>query len=81
MSGMFAFVFGACLFCRQPFGFNPHKVPSIRVNAEGQPDETGKREPICARCVDGVNATRAAAGLELWVVPPDAYEAIPEGEL
>ena len=62
-----------CIGCKQPFSYNPHKVPSIRIN--------GVREPVCRICVDRVNPARIANGLEPIVVQPGAYEAMPEEEL
>ncbi len=70
---MYALMFGKCANCGQPFGFNPHKVPSIRVE--------GKREPVCKPCIDQANPQRVAAGLPPFVIQPDAYEPIPEEEL
>lgn len=66
----YAMAFGACINCKQPFGFNPHKVPSVRVN--------GLREPICRACVEQANPKRIANGLEPIVIEPDAYEAVEE---
>jgi hypothetical protein len=56
------------------FTFNPARVPSFRINAQGQPDPAGTREPICADCVDRFNRRRAAAGLDPIVPLPGAYE-------
>lgn len=64
---------GRCLLCRQPFGFNPHKVPSYRVN--------GEREPICPTCMADLNQKRQMAGLDPFPIAPDAYAALPEDEL
>ena len=63
----------ACYGCKQPFSYNPMKVPSIPIN--------GTREPICQGCVDRVNPTRIANGLEPIVPLPGAYEACEEGEM
>jgi len=73
MTGGYVFAFGPCLGCKQPFGFNPHRVPSIVVD--------GEREPICRECVARVNPQRRANGLPEIVPYPDAYEPLPEGEL
>jgi hypothetical protein len=62
-----------CLWCRRPFGFNPMKVPSIKIN------ET--KEPICEGCFDMLNQMRKEKGLPLWERLPDAYDACEEDEL
>jgi hypothetical protein len=64
---------GTCVSCRQPFSFNPHKVPSVVVN--------GYREPICKACVDKANPQRVANGLAPINVLPDAYEPLEESLL
>ena len=69
----YALVFSACFGCGQPFGFNPNRVPSIRVE--------GKREPICINCVERANPLREANGLPKIIPHPDAYEPIEESEL
>ena len=40
----YAIVMGFCVACKASVQFNPHKVPSIRVN--------GTREPLCRRCAE-----------------------------
>lgn len=65
--------FGPCICCARPFGFNPSKVPSIRIN--------GVREPICKGCVDQANPLRAAHGLPPIEVHPDAYEPQSEEDM
>jgi hypothetical protein len=74
MSG-FVICYGTCLNCRTPFSFNPHKVPSMRRTPESP------REPLCQSCVDAFNAHRKQIGMEQFVIPLDAYAAIPEEEL
>lgn len=70
---MYAQAYGACIGCRRPFAFNPVRVPSVSIN--------GTKEPICAACVERVNPTRIANGLEPIVPLPDAYDACHESEL
>jgi hypothetical protein len=55
------------------FSFNPHAVPSVRIN--------GKREPICRECIDTANVGRAMRGEAKIEVAPNAYESIDEEEL
>jgi len=69
----FALAHGLCIGCRQPFSFNPMRVPSIRVN--------GSREPVCLPCIEEANPRRIANGLEPIVPLPDAYEPCDESEL
>ena len=44
----------ACVGCKRPFSYNPHRVPSVTVN--------GTREPICQQCVEKYNPIRTAKG-------------------
>ncbi len=66
-------VLGVCFGCKQPFSFNPDKVPSIRVN--------GVREPVCRACVARVNPERVKNGLAPIEILPGAYEAAEEAEV
>ena len=73
---MFALCFSPCVFCRRPFGYNPHKVPSIRMTPDGP------REAMCRDCHAEANRVRADKGLPPWPDPhPDAYEPISDAEL
>jgi len=65
--------YSACIGCRQPFFYNPVRVPSVTVN--------GSREPICRNCVERVNPTRVKNGLPPIVPLPGAYDAADESEL
>ena len=69
----FAIVHSACFGCGRVFGYNPHKVPSIRIG--------GNRQPICADCVERTNPIRIADGLDPIVPLPGAYEPLDETEL
>jgi len=69
----YVLMFGCCINCGRQFIFNPNKVPSVRVN--------GVREPVCRSCVEWANGERKKKGLELFTIPPDAYEACREEEL
>jgi hypothetical protein len=59
---------GPCIGCGRAFTFNPDRVPSSSAI-------TGKREPICADCVERINPQRIAHGLEPIVPLPGAYDA------
>jgi len=63
-----------CIGCGNVFSYNPMRVPSCSA-------VTGKREPICADCVERVNPIRIKNGLEPIVPHSDAYEACHEEEL
>jgi hypothetical protein len=69
----YAIAFSPCIGCRQPFGYNPLRVPSLPIN--------GTREPICRACVARINPSRIANGLPPIVPLPDAYEPVDESEL
>jgi hypothetical protein len=69
----YALMMGRCYACTRPFGFNPHKVPSITIQ--------GVREPLCKKCVEEANRRRKAGGLQEFKIDPQAYEAIEESEL
>lgn len=71
----YVFVLSPCFGCGVPFSYNPNLVPSIRVNARGQPDLNGEREPICHGCVRQANPSRIANGLSPIEVMPGAYDA------
>ena len=71
----YALCMGTCFGCRQPFSFNPVRVPSIRD------PKTGEREPVCANCVTRANVQRKKNGLDPIVPMPDAYEPCEGGEL
>ena len=69
----YAIAMSPCIGCRQIFGYNPLRVPSITIN--------GSREPICRNCVERVNPMRIENGLPPIVPLPDAYEPVEEHEL
>jgi recombinational DNA repair protein (RecF pathway) len=69
----YALAFSACATCNRTFGYNPHRVPSIRIE--------GVREPVCRTCIERANPLRKAKGLEEFKIHPDAYEPIEESEL
>lgn len=70
MSGAY-FAMGPCLACGRVFSFNPDLVPSSSA-------VTGKREPICAACVERINPLRVKNGLAPIVPLPGAYEPASE---
>ena len=60
--------FGDCVICRNPFTYNPLKVPSTTAI-------TGQREPICRPCMALINDRRAEQGLPPFEIAVDAYDA------
>ena len=61
---------GDCVSCHALITFNPHFVPSLRVN--------GSREPLCASCHGRWNEIhRTSKGLEPVAIHPEAYEPEP----
>ena len=62
----YVLAFSSCLVCKQVFGYNPSRVPSVRVE--------GKREPVCKSCIERANPLRKARGLPEIIPHPDAYE-------
>jgi hypothetical protein len=69
----YALVFGSCISCMRTFGFNPLRVPSIRVN--------GEKEPVCRECIERANPLRKKNGLPEFTIHPEAYEPVNENEL
>ena len=70
----YAMMIGKCWGCGRMFGFNPHKVPSMR-------DHKGVRQPVCKNCVDAANVEKAKRGLPLFEYPDNAYQPCDENEL
>lgn len=73
--------FSVCFACGRGFAFNPLRVPSIPVGADGEVVAGGDRKPICRGCATKANEARRASGLELWDVSDAAYGAADEREL
>ena len=69
----YVFAMSPCFACGRVFSYNPHKVPSIRIQ--------GVKQPVCRACVERVNPMRTANGMPEIVPDPEAYEMIPEEEL
>jgi hypothetical protein len=69
----YVFATAACISCRRIFGFNPHKVPSIRID--------GVRQPVCRQCIEAANPKRINAGLPPVEILPGAYDPMDEVEL
>lgn len=62
-----------CVSCGVIFAFDPDRVPSLRVNAQRQPDPTGDRQPVCQGCWDRRQAHRRQQGLPAETLLPGAY--------
>lgn len=62
----FIYCVGFCASCNRHLLFNPHLVPSVKVD--------GVREPICERCFDQWNSIhRTEKGLDPIPLDPQAY--------
>lgn len=62
-----------CLSCGRVFSYNPHRVPSYRID--------GERHPICRTCIERANPRRVAGGISPIEILPGAYDPLPESEL
>lgn len=63
----YMFVVGQCVACHRTICFNPHHVPSLRVN--------GVREPLCEGCHGEWNRIhRTSKGLPPVEAHPEAWE-------
>jgi len=69
----YALAYSACYGCKRVFGYNPIRVPSVRIN--------GVREPICRDCFERANQLRKLRGIPTIMMFPDAYEPCEESEL
>ena len=69
----YALMHSPCAKCGQIASYNPHRVPSIRID--------GRRQPICQPCITEANRLRLEQGLEPIPVATDAYTAIHESQL
>jgi hypothetical protein len=81
--------YGPCFLCGRPFTFNPNWVPSVPIDPlTGQPPDVDThadgleaataravKHPLCAGCVNDVNAERAQRGQRSIYVSPHAYES------
>ena len=73
---MYALVYSPCIGCGKVFGYNPHRVPSVRID--------GERQPVCKECIEAENVKRKRLNdpeLPILIYHPDAYEPIPEEEM
>lgn len=66
----YALMFAECCNCHRTIAFNPHVVPSIRIN--------GVKEPLCRECAERWNELHPN---EARPILPGAYEPIDENEL
>jgi len=71
----YALMMASCVRCEAVFGFNPHKVPSIRLTPDAE------KQPICKTCVEWANQEKKKLGLPQFTIPEGAYEPINEEEL
>lgn len=65
---MYELCFSTCFRCKQSFGFNPHKVSSIRLG-------DGLKHGMCLDCYNHLNKLRILLGYESWPEPLEgAYD-------
>ncbi len=69
----YAIVTGTCFGCQTFFGYNPHRVPSIRID--------GERQAICRDCAGIVQGNQRRSGTAVTEIHPEAYEPVHESEL
>lgn len=69
-----------CASCGTFFSCNSTRVPSLRLNANGQPDPAGLRYPVCRACWDRRQAYRRERGLPEEHLMPGAYDPEEEGD-
>ena len=69
----YVMVFGLCCSCDKLIGFNPNKVPSVRI--------MGEKRPICRECVERVNTKRRVMKMPQIEIDPEAYESANEDEI
>ena len=72
---MYAMMWSRCAVaaCDRLFAYNPHTVPSIRLN--------GERAAVCRECVEFGNHKRSGRGEEPHPIASDAYDPIAEDML
>ena len=73
---MYALVYSPCVSCGIAFGYNPNRVPSIRIE--------GVRQAVCKNCIEAENIRRKSLNdpeMPLLTYHQDAYSPIPESEL
>lgn len=69
----YIYIIGPCVACGQIIHYNPHHVPSLRINRE--------RQALCKNCHALWNQIhRTDKGLEPIPLHPLAYEPMPEEE-
>lgn len=66
----YAMLMGICCACKQVISFNPHKVPSLKIN--------GIREPLCRNCAEKWNTLHPEGARP---IQDGAYDPIDENEL
>lgn len=69
--------YGPCFACGQVTGFNPDRVPSVRmrrdVDGRWVDDADAPALPLCRSCVEAANPLRVAQGLAPITIYPDSY--------
>lgn len=64
-----------CIRCQRTFGFNPHKVPTIRLTPSSE------KEPLCEICHQILVDLQKRMNIPIWPDPlPGAYEPVNEDQ-
>lgn len=74
----YATLFAECGMCDRTFTANPERVPCFPIDHAKRPGLTrlsqhGRKTPVCAGCLDIINALRAEHNLAPQVAMPGAY--------
>jgi len=78
---MYAMMHSTCHGCKQIFSANPTRVPSMRINDQGEQVSSGGRQVVfCQNCMNLANNRRKDLGIDVLFVHPDAYEPVHESE-
>lgn len=81
MAAGYEIAFGRCWLCKTAFTFDAERVPSVGIDpvtdapgdAPGSDPARAVYQPLCAKCVEVVNAERARQGRPTISVLPGAY--------
>lgn len=74
------FATGRCWVCARPISFDPLRVPSMPLDADGEPARTPEeivtRMPLCRQCVVTANPVRRDEGLPTWDDREEIWETV-----
>ena len=70
---MYALAWSPCVVCKELFGYNPNRVPSITIK--------GVKQGICRKCIEMANEVFREKNEPEFEIHPDAYGPIKAEEL